>query len=128
MPISIDHLPHIASVIPVQGAPHFIVLRYDHFVRLAASSPEIAPPDAVTILDLDEQHVFIVLLYDEYRSYIAMVPVIGEVDEAHYLATHADVNLAVSDGRLVNGTQHFLVQGYFEQRAVAFPKADATSN
>jgi MoaA/NifB/PqqE/SkfB family radical SAM enzyme len=46
----------------------------------------------------------------------------GTVDERHYLATHPDVRAAVDQGHLQSGTEHYIISGYFERRAVKFPR------
>ena len=121
MAVAINRLPQIVDTLSVNGRPEFFVLHYDEFVRFVIVASGGLALDVVSILDCDGKHVFAILRGDHYATYIPMLDVFGEVDEAHYLDKHRDVKAAVSRGELRNGTQHYLIQGYFERREVRFP-------
>ena len=122
--ITISELPTIIDVLHHGGAPAFAVLPYYQFVRLAAMSAspddsDASPnetPEVSSVLEGDGEHAYAIVAWDAYRSYLNRFAVFGHVDENHYLTMHEDVRKAVEDGGIASGTEHYIVQGYFERR------------
>lgn len=122
MPIALSDLPEILDVLSVDGTPHFVVLRYAGFVRLAAAAEGLTPPDLVATLDAGSEHRFAILRHTEFRDFVTRVPVEGVIDEAHYLSKYEDVRRAVAIGLLPGATAHYVVQGYLERREMRLPR------
>jgi hypothetical protein len=127
MPVAITGLPRIVETLTVDGRPQFFVLLYNEFVGFVVAASARHAPDVVSVLDHGGEHVFVVLPNDGYRAYIVGLDISGEVDEVHYLGRHTDVKVAVQQGALRSGTQHYLIQGYFERREVRIPAAGSAS-
>jgi hypothetical protein len=122
-------LPEIVNLLRVGRAPGFVVLRYAGFVNFAAAAGDVQAPDVAAVLDCranhkaehEAEHEFAVLRVAAYRQFLSRAHLTGEVDEAHYRDRHPDVAAAITQGRVASATRHYLVQGYFERRAVRFP-------
>jgi hypothetical protein len=121
MTVAITLLPRIVETLSAAVTQDFVILRYDEFVRFAVAASAGRVPDVVAVLDHADEHVFVILPIDRYRTYISTLDITGGVDEVHYLDKHKDVKGAIEQGRLHSGTQHYRIQGYFERREVRFP-------
>jgi hypothetical protein len=113
-------LPTIIEVLAVGEEPLFIVLRYRDFVRFAAVAEAKHTPDVIAVLDVEGEHAFVVVSYIALRSALLSLEITGEIDELAYLEKHKDVAVAVARGALRCGAEHYIIQGYFEQRMVRF--------
>jgi hypothetical protein len=122
MKIAITELPKIIDILVVNGDPYFVVLLYEQFVKLVATASEIESPNITSVIDFNMEHTFIVIRYEEFLRYMIGVEINGSVDERHYLHKHNDVNEAIKNGMLRSGTEHYLLQGYFERRDARFSK------
>jgi hypothetical protein len=119
--IAITELPKIIDLLLVDGEPCFVVLMYNQFVKFAAIASPNSSPDVVSVLNYNKEHAFVIISYDEFRRYIKKLDVVGDIDETHYLERHKDVKIAIEQGMLRSGTQHYILQGYFERREVRIP-------
>jgi hypothetical protein len=115
MTVAITELPKIIKTLQVNETPYFFVLLYDQFIKFVVAASETKVPD------FDKEHVFIIVECEEFRSYLGRLDIAGNVDEEHYLSKYPDVKIAVDQGLLINGTHHYVGQGYFERREVKFP-------
>lgn len=121
MPIAIADLPPIVDLLAVEGEPRFVILGYPAFIRVAVHFEARHAPDVVAVLDCAGEHAFVVLDFEGFRRAVHALTVTGSIDERHYLEKYPDVARAVAAGTLRNGTEHYLVQGYFERRAAREP-------
>lgn len=120
MTIAITRLPRIVEILAVGDVAQFVVLDYNEFVEFVADASAANAPDAVAVLDHGGDHAFVVLLLASFAAYIRKLDIVGGVDERHYLTAYPDVKAAIDDGRLQSGTQHYIIAGYFEKRAVKY--------
>jgi hypothetical protein len=123
MAIPISGLPRIVETLGVDDTVRFVVLAYDEFVTFVAEALPATAPDVVAVLDHRGEHAFAIVLLGGLAEYIKALDIAGTVDERHYLAAHPDVGAAVDQGHLRSGTEHYIISGYFERRAVKFPRA-----
>lgn len=116
--ISIHWLPRIEATLDIEGVPQFAVVSYADFIRVSAAATAGDVPDLSAVLDVAGEHVLVVLQWGAYRTFLSQFEVTGRVDERDYLQRHEDVRSAVERGDVVSATEHYVVQGYFEQRPV----------
>jgi hypothetical protein len=121
MTVTVADLPRIAEILHVDATPYFLVFPYTPYVRFVVAASPWSAPNVVALLDVAGEHAFVVVRCEDFRSYLGQLDISGSVDEAHYLAKHADVRLAVERGQLRSGTQHYLISGYFERRVALLP-------
>lgn len=124
MKIATRELPKIVELLFVGKQPHFVVLIYEQYARLAVAGSAAGAPDTVAVLDFAGEHLFVVVGFDEYRAFLGKFVVEGRIDEDRYLTKYDDIRLAVAAGLLKNGTEHYIRQGYFERREVRLPPKD----
>ena len=118
MQLPIANLPMILEILVVHDAPCFVLLHYREFVQFAATLEPEQTPDVVTVLDVRNEHVFVVVGYDGFVHALRTSEIKGNIDEKAYLERHLDVAEAVARGTLRSGADHYFFQGYFEQRTV----------
>ena len=116
--IPITSLPTIQDLLVVAGQPEFVVLRYAEFIAFVAIADPDDPPDVQSVLATASTNEFVTLRFDDIVSYMQRFRYEGAVDEEHYLASHPDVRAAIERGATRCGTDHYVLQGYFERRAV----------
>ncbi len=122
MAIPITRLPRIVETLAVDDTVHFVVLPYDEFVTFVADASPAGAPEVVAVLDHRGEHAFAVVRLNCFAEYIKALDIAGTVDERHYLTANTDVKAAVDAGHLRSGTEHYIIAGYFEGRAVKFPR------
>lgn len=120
----IADLPKIVEVLSVGEEPKFVVLTYRDFVRFATAVSAEHAPDVITVLDAAGEHEFVVIAYEGLRSALLRLDINGGIDERAYLERYTDVADAVARGALACGAEHYVLQGYFEQRMVRFANDD----
>ncbi len=116
--IPISSLPSIQDVWLVDQKPHLVVFRYDEFIRFVATADPENAPDVNSVLALGGECQFITLHFDKIVQYMNRFRYDGIIDEEHYLSVHDDVCSAVNVGLLSGPINHYILQGYFERRAV----------
>lgn len=118
--LALTELPPIVEILSVGAEGSLVVLHYVDFVQFAARSLPVPAPEVAAVLDHAEEHAFIILALSEYQSHFRKLSITGSINEQHYLSKYPDIATAVRDGHLTSGTEHYIVQGYFERRDVRF--------
>jgi len=114
--LAFAELPPIVEILSVGVEGKLVVLRYVDFVQFAARTMPVLAPDVAAVLDHADEHAFVILALSDYQSHFRKLHITGSIDEQHYLSKYPDIAAAIRAGHLASGTEHYIVQGYFERR------------
>ncbi len=116
--IDISLFPLLLGSIGDHPEQKSLIFSYRDYVRFIATLEYFEPPDVELVLSQSAGHLFVIVRQTKFVSLLAAVDVVGEIDGAHYLATHLDVAAAVENGMLMSARDHYVFQGYLERRAM----------
>lgn len=126
MIVDLIDLPEIQNSIRSDGFISFYILSYSQFIKFVHKY-ELQIPDVNTIIDLDGEHQFVIVGAASYSDFVCALEFSGTINEKRYLLLNPDVSAGIKNGMVASARDHYLVQGYLEERPAVILKAGETS-